>query len=390
MKVPRILIALSLSLAAASTVFAAEPDLKIGLVLPLSGPFAPYGHNIENGINLYLKQHNNVLGGRKVVMTIKDDTGAAPEISRRVTQELVVRDNVDLLAGFAMTPEALAAAPVATSAKKPMIVMNAGTSDLTEKSPYITRVSAAVAQYTVPLGPWAVKNNLKKIVTVVADFGPGHDAEQYFTKSFVAAGGKVLDAIRIPLKNPDFGPFLIRIRNLKPDAVFLFLPAGEQPVAFFKGFKERGLAADGIKIIATGDLTSEDSIDAIGDNAIGVITAHHYSEAHDSPENKAFTTAFYKAYPKERPNFMAVAGYDGMHLIDKALEKNHGDTSPDKFMTAIRGMSFMSPRGPITIDPKTRDITQTIYIRKVERVDGKLQNVEIDNSLVNYKNPVAK
>jgi len=391
MKITRTLAALCLGLAATSTStsFAAEP-LKIGLILPLSGPFSPYGHNIENGVNLYLKQHGDTFSGRKVELIVKDDTGVAPEESRRAAQELIVRDKVDILAGFAMTPGALAAAPVATNGKKPMIVMNAGTASLTSKSPYIVRTSAAVPQYTVPLGPWAVKNGLKKVVTVVADFGPGHDAERYFTQSFTDAGGKVVDAIRVPVKSPDFGPFLQRVKDAKPDAVFLFLPAGEAPVAFFKGFKERGLAAAGIKVIATGDLTSEDSIDAIGDNVIGVITAHQYSEAHNSPENKAFTQAFYKAYPKERPNFMAVAGYDGMHLIEEVLKKTGGDASPEKFMAAVRGISLDSPRGPITIDPETRDITQTIYIRKAERVDGKLQNVEIDDSLKNYKNPVTK
>jgi branched-chain amino acid transport system substrate-binding protein len=231
---------------------------------------------------------------------------------------------------------------------------------------------------------------LKKVFTVVADFGPGHDAERYFTQSFTKAGGEIISAVRVPLKNPDFGPFLQRIKDAKPDAVFLFLPTGEQPVAFFKGYNERDLGKAGIKVIATGDLTAEDSIDAMGDHVLDVVTAHQYSETHNSPENKAFTQAYYKAYPNQRPNFMAVAGYDGMHLIKTALEKTQGDASVEKFMPAVRGMSFTSPRGPIAIDPDTRDINQTIYIRKVERVAGKLQNVEFDDSLKNYKNPVKE
>lgn len=389
MHITRTLAALSLGLAAASISQAAEP-LRIGLVLPMSGPFSSYGQNIENGIKLYLQEHGDTFAGRKVQVILKDDTGAAPEISRRAAQELIVRDKVDILAGFAMTPGALAVAPVATEGKIPMIVMNAGTSSLPGKSPYIVRTSAAVPQYTVPLGPWAVKNDLKKVFTVVADFGPGHDAERYFTQSFMKAGGEIVGAVRVPLKNPDFGPFLQRIKDAKPDAVFLFLPTGEQPVAFFKGFNERDLGKAGIKVIATGDLTAEDSIDAMGDHVLGVVTAHQYSEAHNSPENKTFTQAYYKAYPNQRPNFMAVAGYDGMHLIKEALEKTKGDASADKFMPAVRGMSFISARGPITIDPDTRDINQTIYIRKVERVAGKLQNVEFDDSLKNYKNPIKE
>ncbi|CAM5349043.1 ABC transporter substrate-binding protein [Eoetvoesiella caeni] len=389
MNITRTLAALSLGLAAASISQAAEP-LRIGLVLPMSGPFSSYGQNIENGVRLYLQEHGDTFAGRKVQVILKDDTGAAPEVSRRAAQELIVRDKVDILAGFAMTPGALAVAPVATEGKVPMIVMNAGTSSLPGKSPYIVRTSAAVPQYTVPLGPWAVKNGLRKVFTVVADFGPGHDAERYFTQSFTEAGGQIAGAVRVPLKNPDFGPFLQRIKDAKPDALFLFLPTGEQPVAFFKGFNERDLGKAGIKVIATGDLTAEDSIDAMGDHVLGVVTAHQYSEAHDSPENKAFTQAYYKAYPNQRPNFMAVAGYDGMHLINAALEKTKGDASAAKFMPAVRGMSFVSARGPITIDPETRDINQTIYIRKVERVAGKLQNVEFDDSLKDYKNPIKE
>lgn len=365
---------------------AAEP-LKIGLVLPMSGTFSGYGKQIENGVKLYLQQNNDTIAGRKVELIVKDDTGAAPEISKRLAQELVIRDKVDILAGFAMTPSAFAAAPIATESKKPMVVMNAGTSNLTTKSPYIVRTSATVPQYTAPLGAWTAKNNMKKAFTLVADFGPGHDAETYFKKSYLEAGGQIVGELRVPLKNPDFAPFLQKIKDGKPDVVFLFLPSGELPTAFLKGFKERNLAAEGIKIVATGDLTDEDSIDAIGDISLGVVSAHHYSEAHNSPENKAYTAAYYKAYPKQRPNFMSVGGYDGMRLIAEALKKTNGDANGDKFIEAVKGMSFVSPRGPISIDPETRDIVETIYIRKVERVDNKLMNVEFDDSFKNYKDP---
>ena len=386
MKLRHLLAALTLGVMAGNCAAVAEP-LRVGLVLPMSGVFSGYGKQIEHGVRLYLQHHDNAFEGRKVEVILKDDTGAAPEISRRLAQELIVRDNVDILAGFAMTPGAVAAAAVATSGNKPMIVMNAGTSSLTTRSPNIVRSSATVAQYTVPLGAWAVQNKLKKAITLVADFGPGYDAEGYFQKSYTEAGGEIVGQIRVPLHSPDFAPFLQRIKDVKPDVVFLFLPAGELPVAFLKGFQERALAAEGIRLIATGDMTDEDSIDAMGDAALGLITAHHYSEVHESAENKAYTDAYYKAYPNDRPNFMSVGGYDGMRIIDETLRKTGGNTSPEAFMQAVRGISFVSPRGSVTIDPETRDINQTIYIRQVQRQDGKLVNVEIDDSLKNYRDP---
>lgn len=383
------LAALAMGLAACSATMAAKP-LKVGLVLPMSGVFSSYGKQIERGVSLYLQENGDTFAGREVQVIVKDDTGAAPEVTKRVAQELLVRDKVDILAGFGMTPGAMATAPLATNAKIPMVVMNAGTSILTEKSPYILRTSAAVAQYTAPLGPWSVNKGMKKAYTLVADFGPGHDAERYFTESYTAAGGEIVGAIRVPVQNPDFAPFLQRIKDGKPDVVFLFLPAGEAVTAFLKGFNERNLAGEGIRIVATGDLTNEDTVDALGDAALGVVTAHHYSETHDSPENKAYTQAYYKAYNNERPNFMSVGGYDGMRLIHEALNKTKGDASGEAFIEAARGLSFVSPRGPVAIDPETRDINQTIYIRTVERDGKRLVNTEIDDSLKNYRDPGKK
>ncbi|CAM5202629.1 Branched-chain amino acid transport system substrate-binding protein OS=Castellaniella defragrans OX=75697 GN=HNR28_001882 PE=3 SV=1 [Castellaniella defragrans] len=372
------LLTLTLALAASTASLAAEP-LTIGLILPLSGPFSSYGKQIENGARLYLKEHGPEFAGREVRLIVKDDTGVAPEVTKREAQELVIRDHVDILAGFAQTPGALASASIATAAKKPMVVMNAGTSNLTEKSPYILRTSATVAQYTAPLGTWAVAQGYKKAVTLVADFGPGHDAEHYFSQTYQQAGGKIVDAIRVPMRNQDFSPFLQRVKDDAPDVVFLFLPAGEAPVAFLKGFKEKGLADRNIRILATGDLTNEDTIDALGDAAIGVVTAHHYSEMHASSENEAYLKAYRAAYgERHRPNFMSVAGYDGMHLIEAALRKTQGNSAGDPFIAAAKGLKWMSPRGPVEIDPQTRDIVENIYIRKVERINGTLQNVEID------------
>jgi branched-chain amino acid transport system substrate-binding protein len=369
-----------------ATVSAADA-VKIGLVLPMSGPFASYGKQIEHGVKLYLATQGDTFGGRKVELIIKDDSpGTAGDVSKRLAQELVVKDKVDILAGFGLTPSAFAVAPIATEAKKPMVVMNAATSAVTTKSNYIVRTSMTLPQNSAPIASWAAKNKIKKVFTLVADYGPGHDAEGQFKKTFTAAGGEIIGEVRAPVKNPDFAPFLQKIKDSKPDAVFLFLPPGAETIAFMKGFNERGLSKAGIKLISTGDLPDEDILEAIGDSALGLVTSFHYSEAHKSPENKAYTEAYYKAYPQNRPNFMSVGGYDGMHLIAEVLKKTNGNTDADKFIEAAKGMKWISPRGPVMIDPATRDIVQTIYIRKVEKVDGKLQNIEFDQ-VADFKDP---
>jgi branched-chain amino acid transport system substrate-binding protein len=380
--------ALALSFAAFGITAAQAADpLKIGLVLPMTGPFAAYGKQIEHGVRLYLEKNGDTIAGRKVELIVKDDSpGTAGDVSKRLAQELVVKDKVDILAGFGLTPSAFAVAPIATEAKKPMVVMNAATSAVTTKSNYIVRTSMTLPQITAPIATWAAKNKIKKVFTVVADYGPGHDAEGQFKKTFTAAGGEIVGEVRVPVKNPDFAPYLQKVKDTKPDAVFLFVPAGELGIAFMKGFQERGLAQAGIRLIATGDLTDEDVLDAIGDPALGVINSFHYSEAHKSPENKAYTEAYYKAYPKDRPNFMSIGGYDGMHLIAEVLKKTGGNADAEKFVEAAKGMKWTSPRGPVSIDPATRDIVQTIYVRKVERVAGKLQNVEFDQ-VPDFKDP---
>ncbi len=363
-----------------ATAWAAQAaDLKIGLVLPMTGPFAAYGKQIQNGIKLYLAQNGDTIAGRKVQIILKDDApGTAGDVSKRLAQELVIQDNVDILAGFGLTPSAFAVAPIANEAKKPMVVMNAATSAVTTKSNYIVRTSMTLPQITAPVATWAAKNKIKKVFTVVADYGPGHDAEGQFKKTFSAAGGEIVGEVRVPVKNPDFAPYLQKVKDTKPDAVFLFVPAGEMGIAFMKGFQERGLAQAGIKLIATGDLTDEDVIDSIGEPAIGVINSFHYAQAHKSAENQAFTAAYIKAYPNDRPNFMAVGGYDGMRLIAETLKKTGGNADAEKFVEAAKGLKWMSPRGPVSIDPVTRDIIQNVYIRRVEKVGNQLQNVEFD------------
>ena len=353
-------------------------DVKIGVVAPFSGVAGDYGKQMEGGIKAYLKLHGDTFAGRKIQLLIRDTTGPNPEIAKRLAQELVTRDKVDFLAGFGFTPEALAAAPIATEAKVPIVVMNAASSVVTTRSPYIARFSMTLQQVTAPMAMWAARNGIKKVYTLVADYAPGIDSETAFKNAFTAAGGQVVDSVRVPLRNPEFAPFVQRIKDAKPEAVFMFVPAGEQSIAFMKAFEERGLAQAGIKVIATGDLTDDDVLNTMGDPVVGVITTHHYSAAHDSPENRAFVKAFTEVSSLKRPNFMGVGGYDGMAAIAEVVKKLGNNIDGDKAMEILKNMKLMSPRGPIAIDPATRDIVQTVYVRRVEKRGNEYWNVEFD------------
>ncbi|MEO8923592.1 MAG: ABC transporter substrate-binding protein [Caldimonas sp.] len=380
------LVAFTLATLGASAAWAAEP-LKIGLIVTLNGPFAGTGKQIEHGVKLYLATNGDTISGRKVEVVVKDDTpGTSGDVDKRLAQELVIKDKVDILAGFSLTPSAFAVAPIATEAKIPMVVMNAATSAITTKSPYIVRTSMTLPQISAPIATWAFKNGIRKVFILVADYGPGYDAEAQFKKTFTAAGGEIVGDVRAPLSNPDYSPFLERIKDAKPDAVFIFLPPSAGTIAFMNGFEQRGLAKAGIRLITTGDLTDEEILGAFGDAALGMITSFHYSQAHDSSENRAYVQAYEKAYPKDRPDFLSVGGYDGMALIAKVLAKTGGKTDGPDFVAAAKGMNWISPRGPITIDPATRDVVQTVYIRKVEKVNGLMQNVEFDK-FENVKDP---
>jgi len=367
---------LSWCVAVAAMPFAhAQSDtVKIGLILPMTGQQASTGRQIDAAVKLWQAQHGTKAGGKTVEVILKDDA-AVPDTTRRLAQELVVNDKVAVLAGFGITPTAMATAPIASQSKTPMVVMAAATSAITQASPFIVRTSFTLPQATVPLADWAAKNGIKKVVTLVADYGPGFDAEKYFDSQFRLDGGAVLDKLRTPLRSPDFAPVLQKVRDLHPDALFVFLPSG-QGAQFMKQFGERGLDKAGIKLIATGDVTDDDQLNDMGDVALGVINSHHYSAAHPSAVNKKFVEAFEKTN-KFRPNFMAVAGYDGMHLIYNALNATKGKGG-QALLDAMKGQMFESPRGPILIDAQTRDIVQDIYIRKVERKDGQLWNVEFD------------
>ncbi|MGO9848359.1 MAG: ABC transporter substrate-binding protein [Methylocella sp.] len=351
----------------------AQDTVKIGLIVSMTGPQASTGREIKAAVDLYMKEHGDTVAGKKIQVILRD-SASKPDNTKRLAQELIVDDKVNIIAGFEITPAALAVAPLATEAKVVELVMAAGTAIITERSPYIVRTSFTVPQSAVIIADWAAKNNIKKVVTIVSDYAPGFDAEKSFTERFLAAGGTVAEAIRVPLANPDFAPFLQRAADVKPDAIFVFTPSG-QGGSFMNQFAERGLDKAGIKLIGTGDAFDDDLFPGMDDTAIGAVTAHFYSADHNSAMNKAYVAAFEKAN-HFRPNYMSVGGYDGMNLIYEALKKTGGKADGDSLIAAMKGMKWESPRGPISIDPETRDIIQNIYIRKVEKKNGQLYNVE--------------
>ena len=375
-RVLRNMLAVAATVALSTPALAADP-LKIGLILPLTGPFASTGKQIEAACRLYMAKNGDTVAGRKVELIVKDDTGLAPETTKRIAQEMVVQDKVTVLAGFGLTPLALAAAPVATEAKVPMVVMAAATAMIPTRSPYIVRTGFTLPQVTAPIAEWALKNKIKRVVTMVTDYGPGADAEKTFVNTFKAGGGEIVESIKTPLRNPDYAPFLQRAKDAKPDALFVFVPSGEG-LAVMKQFDDRGLKQAGIRLIGTGDITDDDLLESMGAPSVGVITSFHYSAAHDSPENKAYVDAFTKANNGMRPNFHSVGGYDGMHLIYEAVKKAGPNATGEQLVEAMKGQQWMSPRGPMSIDPATRQAVQNVYLREVKIVNGKPWNVEFE------------
>ncbi len=354
---------------------AQETTFKIGLILPLSGPFASTGKQLEAAARLYMAQNGDKVAGSKVVLVVKDDTGV-PDITKRLAQELVTNDKVQVLAGFGLTPLAMATAPLATQSKTPMVVMSAATSVITEASPFIIRTSFTVPQVVTVLADWATKNNIKRVVSLVTDYAPGVDSEKYFGQRFVANGGQVVENLRVPLRNPDFAPFLQKVRDAKPDALFAFVPSGAGS-ALMKQFAERGLDKAGIKLIAEGSVTDDDILNSMGETAVGVVTAHHYSASHNSALNKKFVEAFAKANNGLRANFMAVGAYDGMRVIYEAAKATKG-AGGEALLNAMKGQVFESPRGPMYIDAQTRDVVHNVYVRRVGRTGDQLWNQEIE------------
>ncbi|MGC4244581.1 MAG: ABC transporter substrate-binding protein [Herbaspirillum sp.] len=358
---------------------AAEP-LRIGLIATYSGPYADYGRQFDAGVALYLKEHGGKIAGRTVEIVKKDTAGPAPDAAKRIAQELIVRDKVSVLTGLDFSPNAYAVGAVAAQAKVPVVVMNAASSGITTSSPYVARVSFTVQQMADPMARWMLRNGVREAYTVVADYASGTDAETAFKKAFTEGGGKVVGEVRTPMNNPDFSAYVQRIKDAKPQAVFFFFPSGVMPPAFLKVWKERGMEEAGIKLYATGEATDDSYLQATGDVALGLVTAHHYSYAHKSAKNEKFVKDFVAEFGTQlRPSYFAITAYDAMTAIELAYKKAGAEASGDKVMEALKGVAFESPRGPIEIDPATRDIVQTVYIRKVEKTkDGQLVNVEFD------------
>ena len=353
---------------------AQNKPFKIGLLTPMTGPFASTGKQMLAGVKLYMAQQGVNIAGRQSELIVKDDTGM-PDVTKRLAQELVVNDKVDVLAGFGLTPLALATGPIATQSKTPMVNMLAATSSVIDASPYMVRVSMTLPQITVAVAEWASKNNIRKVVTLVSDYGPGIDAERTFVDRFLLNGGQIMESLRVPMRSPDFSPFLQKVRDLSPDAVFVFVPSGIG-TQVMKQFNERGLARAGIRLIGTGDVVDDDILNSMGDATLGIVTSYPYSTDHPSALNKKFVAEFKKANQNMRPNAVAVFGYDGTRLIYEALKKTAGKGDGDALLAAMKGQIFESPRGQIFIDANTRDIVQSVYVRKVEKVNGELYNVE--------------
>ena len=356
----------------------AQGTVKVGIISAYSGQFADTATQIDNGIKLYMKQHGDTVAGKKIEIIRKDTGGPNPDVAKRLAQELVVRDQADILAGFTLTPEALGAASVSEEAKKLMVVMNAATGIITSRSPYIVRTSFTVGQVADTLGKWAAaKGGAKKVYTMVSDFGPGLDAEKFFQNAFKSAGGEVAGSVRMPVANPDFSAFVQRAKDLNPESIFVFVPGGAQPAALGKAFSERGMDPKKINIMSTGEPVDETAVKALGDLALGRISGWHYDYNLKNKANAEFVKAFNAEF-KRNPDFFAVGGYDGMHLIYEALKKSGGKADGDSLLAAAKDLKWDSPRGPVSIDPATREMIQNIYIRRVEKVGNEIVNVEFD------------
>ncbi len=367
---------------------ACAQTVKIGFITSYSGLNGNLGPYMERAVRLYFKQHEKELGGVKIELITRDDTGPNPDKAKQLAQELVVRDKVHLLAGVIFTPNAMAIAPIATEAKVPFVIMNAGTAVITTRSPYMVRTSFTLWQSSYPLGQWASKK-FKTAYTLVSDFGPGHDSEDGFSKGFEEGGGKVLSKVRVPLQNPDWAAYMQRVKDAKPDALMVFIPAGKTATAVMKNFSDLGLASAGIKLIGPGDVTTDEELPNMGDVALGVLTVHHYSAAATRKQNQDFVAAWKKEYGQnETPNFVAVGAWDGAAIIVDAIKALKGNMDPDKTMEFFKTWKNPnSPRGPISIDPETRDIIQPEYLREVKRVGGVLANVELETLGTAVKDP---
>src|SRR3954471_7345468 len=377
------------ALAAPAVAFAQQP-IKIGVVMTLSGQFADAGNQMHNGIKTYMKMNGDTVAGRKVELIVKDVGGPAPDVAKRLAQELVVRDGVDILAGWVLTPNAMAAGDVSAEAKKFMVVMNAATSAVITKSPYMIRTSVTLPQVMETFATWAAtKGGVKQAYTMVTDYGPGIDSETAFQSAFKAAGGTIAGSVRFPVANPDFSAFVQRAKDVGPQAIFIFIPGGAQPAALGKAFAERGIDLKKTRILGSGETTAEAALKSMGDNALGIITAWHYDYMSKAPLNQKFVKEYQGVANGRNPDFFSIGGYDGMHAIYEALKKTKGNTDAQALVDAAKGLKWDSPRGPMMIDPETRDVVQNVYIRRVQKVGNELVNVPFD-MIPMVKDPVGE
>src|SRR2546426_9979895 len=367
----------------------AQQPIRIGMINVTSGQFADAGVQLDNGVRTYLQKYGDTVGGKKIEIIRRDAGGVAPDVAKRLAQELIVRDKVDILAGFLLTPNALAVGPVSEEAKKFMVVMNAATSIIITKSPYMVRTAVVLPQVMETFGTWAAtKGGLKQNYTMVTDYGPGHDAEAAFQSAFKAAGGTIVGSVRFPVANPDFSAFVQRAKDLGPQSIYVFIPGGAQPAALGKAFAERGIDKKKTTILGSGETTAEAALKSMGEAALDMITAWHYDYKLDNPLNREFVKEF-NAMHGRNPDFFSVGGYDGMHVIYEALKKTGGNTDGEALIAAARGMKWDSPRGPMSIDPETRDVVQTIYIRRLQQVGDEYVNVPFDR-IENVKDPAGE
>jgi branched-chain amino acid transport system substrate-binding protein len=382
------------ALAGATAMIAAAPaanaqdTIKIGLIMCYSGQFADTATQMDNAIKLYVKQHGDTVAGKKIEFIRKDTGGIAPDVAKRLAQELLTRDKVDIIGGLILTPNALAVGDVSASAKTFTVVMNAATSIITTKSPYRARTSVTTPMLNQTLGTWAAKTGSKKVYTMVSDYGPGHDAEGAFHLGVKEAGGEIVGSVRFPVANPDFSAFVQRAKDTNPDSIYIWIPGGAQPAALGKALGERGIDPKKVRILGQDVLADDSALKSMGDLAIGIITVANYDYNHPSAKNKEFVKAYHDAYNRY-PDIFSIGGYDGVHLIYEALKKTGGKTDGESLIAAAKGMKWESPRGPMSIDPETRDVVETIYVRKVEKTAEGLRNVEIDK-VENVKDPVKE
>jgi branched-chain amino acid transport system substrate-binding protein len=371
--------ALAVGLAAAP---ASAEAIKIGVILTYSGPAASLGDQIDKGLRLYIKEHEKELpAGVTIELVTRDDTGPNPDVAKRLAQELITRDHVTFLTGALWSPNAAAIAPLTAEAKIPFVISNAAGSGITGSSPYVARVSFTLWEESLPLGTWAAtKGGLKKVYIAVSDFAPGFDARDGFTKGFTDAGGQIVGTAPFSLKDPDFVPVMQRVKDAKPDAVFVFVPSGKQATAVMKAYNDLDMKADGVKIIGPQDIVPDEELPSMGQEPLGVITSGTYSNVGDRPANKAYVAAWNREYgEKTPPGFMSVGGWDSMAAIFSVIKATGGKVDGDKAMAVLRGWKNPdSPRGEIMIDADTRDIVQHVYIRRVETVGDKLVNTEFE------------